>query len=100
MTSLGRLVQEIHVPARTGKAVQVKAGQRIKVLDVQGKQICDFFALNPTNPSEFLSGTYTRSSIAQMRPQVGKPLYNNQRQQILMFEEDTTPGRHDMLYAP
>jgi uncharacterized protein YcgI (DUF1989 family) len=100
MTSAGNLVQQLHIPARTGKAVQVKEGQRIKVIDVQGKQVCDFFALNPTNPAEFLSGIYTRSSIAHMWPQLGKPLYNNQRQQILVLEEDTTPGRHDMLYAP
>ena len=99
MASLGSLVQEVHVPARMGKAVQVKEGQRIKVIDVQGEQVCDFFALNLTNPAEFLSGIYTRSSTGHMRPQIGKPLYNNQRQPILILEEDNV-GRHDMLYAP
>ncbi len=99
MAPLGRLVREVHVPARHGRGVQVKKGQRIKVIDVQGKQVCDFFAVNPTNPAEFLSGTYTRSTIGRMRPQVGKPLYNNQRQPVLTWEEDTV-GCHDMLYAP
>jgi uncharacterized protein YcgI (DUF1989 family) len=99
MASPGDPVQRVHVPARTGKAVRVQEGQRVKVIDLQGKQVCDFFALNPANPAEFLSGIYTRSTIGHMRPQVGKPLYNNQRQPILVLEEDTV-GRHDMLYAP
>ena len=99
MTSLGNLVKQVHVPARHGRGVQVKEGQRIKVIDVQGKQVCDLFALRATDPAVFLSGTYTRSTTGHMRPRVGEPLYNNQREQILMLEEDTV-GRHDMLYAP
>ena len=99
MGPLGKMVQQVHVPARTGKAVQVKGGQRLKVIDIQGKQVCDFFALNPSNPAEFLSGVYTRSTLGLMRPKIGRPLYNNQRQPILLLEEDTV-GRHDMLYAP
>ena len=52
-------LQEIHVPPKMGRAVQVKRGDRVKVTDLQGKQVCDFFALNPSDPTEFLSGTYT-----------------------------------------
>ena len=73
-------LQEIHVPPKMGRAVQVKRGDRVKVTDLQGKQVCDFFALNPSDPTEFLSGTYTRSATGLMRPQLGGQLYNNQRQ--------------------
>ena len=92
-------LQEIHVPPKMGRAVQVKRGDRVKVTDLQGKQVCDFFALNPSDPTEFLSGTYTRSATGLMRPQLAGQLYNNQRQPILVLEQDTV-GRHDMLYAP
>ncbi len=99
MASTGRPVQQVHIAPRSGGAVRVKKGQRVKVTDIQGKQVCDFFAVNPNNAAEFLSGTYTRSSTGYMRPQVGQPLYNNQRKQIMVLEEDTVK-RHDMLYAP
>ena len=99
MVTLGSLVTTVHIPARHGRAVHVKKGQRIKVIDVQGKQVCDFFAVDPKDPTVYLSGIHTRSSINHMRPQVGKPLYNNQRQPILMLEEDKA-GNIDMLFAP
>ena len=100
MVQLGQMITQVQVPARHGRAVEVKEGQKIKVIDPQGKQVCDFFALRAGDPAVYLSGIYTRSTIARMRPRVGDNLYNNHRAPIMFFEEDTTIGIHDMLYAP
>ena len=51
-------------------------------------------------PAVYLSGVYTRSTIARVRPRVGDTLYDNHRHAIMAFVEDTTIGIHDMLYAP
>jgi len=98
MSALNRLVKEVLVPAGYGRAVFLRESQVIKVITVMGKQVCDFFAFNPTDPAEFLSASHTRSANGEMNPVVGKPLYNNRRQPILLLEEDTVRV-HDMRFA-
>lgn len=98
MVSLGELVQQRMIPGAHGGVVSVKEGQYLKVIDVQGKQVCDFFAFNPVDPTEFLSPSHTRSSNGQMNLEVGRPLYNNARQPILLLEEDKV-RIHDMCFA-
>ena len=98
MTPSSQPARELLIPARHGGAVMLREGQRLKVIAVKGKQICDFWAFNPTDPTEFLSMSYTRSSLRHLKIQVGKPLSNNKRQPILMLEADTL-GVHDMFVA-
>ena len=98
MVKPGPLLNEVYIPARSGRAFWVKEGQLLKVIDVQGKQVADFFALNPKDPREFLSPTYTRSILGQMNLAEGKPLYSNLRRALLMVEEDPVK-KHDMLFA-
>jgi uncharacterized protein YcgI (DUF1989 family) len=98
MTVSQRPTTEVLIPARHGGAVMLREGQRLKVIAVKGRQICDFWAFNPTDPTEFLSMSHTRSSLRHLKIQVGKPIYNNKRQPILILEEDRV-GVHDMLVA-
>lgn len=86
------------IPAACGKAVYLRLGQFIKVIDVQGKQVCDFFAFNPANPTEFLSVSHTRSANSKMDLELAKPLYSNARQPVLLLIEDTVRV-HDMRFA-
>ena len=103
MVSLGKLVQRRVIPGGHGGAVIVKEGQYLKVIDVEGKQICDFFAFNPSDPRQFLSGSHTRVLLSHAQETsrpivVGNPLLDNTRQPMLFLEEDTV-GVHDWLLA-
>ena len=98
MVKLEQLVKGVLIPATFGKGVLVRQGQFLKVIDVKGKQVCDFFAFSPTDPAEFLSPSHTRGSNGQLDMEPGKPLFNNARQPILLLEEDTV-GVHDMRAA-
>ena len=100
MVKLGKMLAQVTIPARHGHALKMNQGQKIKVIDLEGKQVCDFFAIEAANSATYLSGIYTRSSIGKMRPGVGDMLFNNHREPIMVFEEDTTVGIHDMLFAP
>jgi uncharacterized protein len=91
-------IARVLIPARHGGAVMLQEGQRLKVIAVKGNQICDFWGFNPADPTEFLSMSYTRSGLRHLKLQIGKPLYNNKRQPILVLEEDTV-GTHDMFVA-
>ena len=103
MVKVGKLVQRREIPGAHGGGAIVKEGQYLKVIDVEGKQICDFFSFNPANPSEFLSGSHTRVFLGQTleAPKtiaVGAPLLDNSRQPMLSVEEDPV-GVHDWLLA-
>lgn len=103
MVKLGKLVQRRVIPGAYGGAVVVQEGQCLKVIDVEGKQICDFFAFNPADPRQFLSGAHTRVFLGQTMDApktiaVGAPLLDNSRQPMLFVEEDVV-GVHDWLIA-
>jgi uncharacterized protein YcgI (DUF1989 family) len=80
----------------TGGGVEVRTGQRVKVIAVQGKQIADLFAFVLDSPGEHLSPGHTRRMVESIYPVVGKPFYSNMRNPLLLLEEDTV-GVHDLL---
>jgi uncharacterized protein YcgI (DUF1989 family) len=91
--------QEIAIPARTGVGFRVEAGQFIQVLDVSGSQCADFFAFHADDPREYLSAAHTRVAVERLFPQVNQSFFSSLRRPLLQFEEDRSPGIHDMLFA-
>jgi uncharacterized protein len=89
----------IHVPAGEGRGTRVNATQRFKVIDVDGRQCADLFAFRADDVSEYHSAEHTRVHIDRLFPRPGEHFVTNHRRPILYFEEDSTPGRHDMLVA-
>ena len=87
------------VPAREGRAVRLKAGETITVVNTHGTQVCDLWAFSAANPYEFLSWEHARGGIGRIVPRVGDPLLTNRRRPILTLVEDTSPGVHDTLVA-
>jgi len=94
------IVETIEVPGYSGRGVFAKKGDHIRVTDVEGKQIGDVFALSTADHSEFLSASVTRATIWKLFPEVGECFYSTLRRPILTFVEDSSPGVHDMLFAP
>ncbi len=90
---------QIDVPAREGRGVRVAAGQRFRVVDVEGGQVADTFAFRADDVSEFHSAEHTRVHVSRLFPRPGEHFVTNKRRPILLFEEDATPGVHDMLIA-
>jgi uncharacterized protein len=93
------MAHRIEIPAREGRGVTVKAGQRFRVIDVEGGQVGDLFAFNADDVSEYHSAQHTRVLNLRLFPRPGEHFYSNRRRPILSFEEDTSPGIHDMLVA-
>lgn len=87
-----------HIGPGHGEAVEVAAGQFLQIQTMQGKQVADFVAFRRQDTGEFLSTAATRSTNANIVPQLGMTLYSNRRQPMFEIVEDTV-GRHDMLYA-
>ncbi|TGR64730.1 urea carboxylase-associated family protein [bacterium M00.F.Ca.ET.194.01.1.1] len=82
-----------------GKAIPLRKGQKIKLVNTPGTQVVDTWALNLADTSEYLSMEHTRRMTRNLFPQVGDILYSNRRTEMLCLEEDTSPGHHDTMVA-
>jgi uncharacterized protein YcgI (DUF1989 family) len=85
------------VAARTGAAFELRAGERIEIVDQAGKQVCDFVAIVQGDPDEYLSPSHTRAVLRSIMLGPGADLVSNRRNPLLTLEEDTV-GRHDLLF--
>src|SRR5581483_3776379 len=91
--------QRINIPARRGKAVAVRKGQKVKVINTHGQQVVDNWAFVREDIKEFMSMEHTRAFLVKLIPEVGDLLYTNHRRAILKVIEDTSAGIHDTLMA-
>ena len=98
MSTERQLVSQLHISPMSGGGAEVRSGQRVKVIAIQGKQIGDLFAFVLGSPDEFLSPGHTRRNLRSLYPVLGKAFYSNKFNPLLLLEEDTV-GVHD-LTAP
>ena len=89
----------ITIPARSGKAARLIAGQSVKVINTHGEQVVDVWAFNAEDLSEFMSMEHWRPTALRIIPEVGDALVTNRRRPILTLTEDTSAGVHDTLMA-
>src|SRR5438046_10471046 len=89
----------IEIPARRGKAVRLRRGQKARVVNTKGQQVVDTWAFNETDLTEFMSMEHSRVAIGRIIPGVGDTLVTNKRRPILTIVEDTSGGIHDTLFA-
>ena len=87
------------LPASSGTALLLKRDQTIKITNTHGRQVVDFWALNPSNPAEYLSMSHNHAIHRKVRFKVGDTLYSSISQPILAWVEDTSRGDHDTLIS-
>ena len=90
----------VTIPARSGKAARVSAGQRIKVINTSGTQVVDAWAFNALDLTEWMSMEASRASFMKLAPAVGDTFVTTQRRPIMTLIEDTSGCAHDTLMAP
>ncbi|HZS93618.1 MAG TPA: urea carboxylase-associated family protein [Chloroflexota bacterium] len=93
------MAETIHIPAREGRGARISVGTRFRVVDPQGGQVGDLFAFNARDIREYASAEHTRVFNNRLFPRLGEHFVTNKRRPILLFEEDNSPGVHDMLCA-
>jgi uncharacterized protein YcgI (DUF1989 family) len=89
----------IEIAACSGRAIPLQKGMAIKLVNTFGSQVVDTWALNRLDTSEHLSVEHTRRMLYRLFPEKGDTLYSNRRTPMLVLEDDTSPGMHDMLLA-
>ena len=85
------------IAACTGRRFDLKTGQTITVIDVEGGQVADFFAVSAGNPDEFLSTGVTIDCNESLRLGNGSIIYTNLYRPMFEVIRDDA-GRHDLLF--
>jgi uncharacterized protein YcgI (DUF1989 family) len=82
------------VSAGHGRTFEVRAGQRLTIIDVEGEQAADFVAVVAGAHHEKLSPTHTRRQLRSLFFEIGDALYSSLGRPLLRVVEDTV-GIHD-----
>ena len=93
------MTSSVEIEGGHSKAVPLKQGQRLKLINTFGGQTVDAWALNWHDSSEFMSVEHTRRMLGKLFPEKGDTLLSNRRSPMLLIEEDTSGGPHDTLCA-
>lgn len=87
------------IPPRSGAAFTLDRGQRLTVIDPQGKQVADLVAFRRDDLDEVISSGRTIDYASRIFLTTGDPIYSNRSNVLLRIVEDTV-GRHDFLLTP
>ena len=93
----GGSIMEYVIPACSGKRIEVKQGQTINVVDIEGGQVVDFFAEIADDPTEFLSTGVTIDCNESLRLNIGDTIYTNKYRPMMKVISDDV-GEHDLLH--
>jgi uncharacterized protein YcgI (DUF1989 family) len=96
----GTVVERVVVPARDAAACVVRAGQLLRVVDVEGQQIGDLVCFARDDPAEKLStGETLNFNDWTTRISPGTTFRSNAQRPLLTVVEDTSGGSHDLFFA-
>ncbi len=89
--------KEYIIPPCSGMKIEVKQGQTIAVIDLEGGQVVDFFGEVTGTPEEFLSTGVTIDCNESLRLNIGDRIYTNRYTPMLEVLSDDV-GEHDLLH--
>lgn len=88
--------ERVVIPAQSARAFLVRAGQVLRVIDLEGQQVADLLCASAASPAEILSGIVTTQLNKTVYPALGTVLYSTRLQPMFTIVGDTV-GRHDLL---
>jgi len=77
-------------------AAEIRKGQVLRIVDIEGQQVADLVTINAHNLAERLSVMNTINLNKQVFPRVGYVLYSDEASAMMTIIADTC-GVHDML---
>lgn len=88
----------LRVPGGYGASIPVQVGDTIRVVNISGRQVVDFWALTPDH-GEHLSMEHNREVLQRLFFRVDDVLCLNSYRPALTIVADTSGGWHDTLIA-
>ncbi len=90
-------MREVLVKGGHWGRIGVPAGGLLEIVNVEGRQICDFFAFRADDVGEFVSPAHTRAELMRLTLGAGDRLVSVRRAPMFEIVEDTV-GSHDMIF--
>lgn len=87
------------ISPRTGVSFELKKGQQLKVTDLKGEQVSDFFCFFKDDTEDYLSSGRTLDYLSKIFITKGDILYSSKSRPMAKIIEDKV-GRHDFLLTP
>lgn len=87
------------IEPRSGTSFILKKGDKVKVTDLHGEQVSDFFCFMESDPAEYLSSGRTLDYMETIFLTTGDTLYSNLSRPMAKIVSDEV-GRHDFLLTP
>ncbi len=87
------------IPPRTGAAIILPKGSRLRVTDIEGEQVSDFFCVMQSDPVEYLSSGRTIDYLSRIKFEEGDILYSSRSRPMVKIVKDTVKT-HDFLLTP
>jgi uncharacterized protein len=88
-------MRQVLIKGGYGGRIDVAEGEILEIFNVEGQQICDFFAFNASDPTEFLSPAHIRAELRRVVLGIGDVLVSCLRNPMFEIVGDTC-GRHDI----
>jgi uncharacterized protein YcgI (DUF1989 family) len=92
-------MRQVLIKGGYGGRLDVAEGEVLEIFNVEGQQICDFFAFNASDPTEFLSPAHIRAELRRVVLEIGDVLVSCYRNPMFEIVGDTC-GRHDIVIPP
>lgn len=89
----------LEVPPQSGGVVRLATGQLLTIIDVEGEQVADLFAVRADDRDDWLSASHTRGRNWRLFPDVGGVFVTSSYRPLLTFVEDGSPGFHDAQFS-
>ncbi|MDB2407511.1 aminomethyltransferase family protein [Jannaschia sp.] len=99
---LGRIREEFTVPRGTARAYELRLGETVQIIDIEGQQCSDFMAFRSEDLARgrevLIDSTATRSMVRRALPMPGlfDKFFDADMRPMLQMVQDTC-GRHDAL---
>ena len=91
-----KTIEDTVVAAGTGWARVLRAGQRLRIVDLEGKQAVDFLCYNAANPEERYNAADTMKYAGTIFLTTGHGIYSDLGRRLFTVLGDTC-GRHDTI---
>ncbi|MCA1658380.1 MAG: urea carboxylase-associated family protein, partial [Verrucomicrobiaceae bacterium] len=84
---------------QTGTAFELREGQLLRIIDLEGEQVADLIAFSGEDKAEWLSSGRSIDYANRIYLTKGDLLYSNRSRPMFTIVEDDV-GRHDFLLTP
>ena len=88
------IVKEQIIPPKEYLGIELRKGQRLRIIDVEGKQVPDMVCFNLKDPAEKLSCNNSRLIQKRWKLTTGNVLYSDEGNEMLTIVDDTVGTHH------